>query len=400
MKTPIIFIASALFFSITTSSYSQYIWTQKNDFAGPGRYSGVAFTIGNNAYYGTGADFSISTSTIYTDFWEYDTMSDSWTQKADLPSPQRYGAVGFSIGNLGYLGTGFATLNGTPLNSFYQFDPIINTWTAIAPLPGPGRYTGIGLATASMGYAGFGYAPVQKDFYQYDPLTQQWDTTPAFPGIERQSLVGFAIGDALYLGCGSPGLSGSDFWKFDTQTQQWSQLASYPHAMYGGVGFAWQGMGFVGLGRTAAQHFNDIHKFDPFANSWNAITSLPADGRDAASAFVAGNHAYVIGGRTSSNDFVNEVWSLDLATAIASAEPNKTKLTLQPRNGNLFIDFTSEVRQNFMLSFLDITGKVIYQKLITHGYQQEVTIPANQYVLYRLDDQKSIVKSGKVIVVG
>ena len=44
--------------------------------------------------------------TKYKDFWEYDPAANTWTQKADFGGTARYGAVGFSIGSKGYIGTG------------------------------------------------------------------------------------------------------------------------------------------------------------------------------------------------------------------------------------------------------------------------------------------------------
>jgi hypothetical protein len=40
------------------------------------------------------------------DFWEYDPATNTWTQKADFGGTARYSAVGFSIADKGYLGTG------------------------------------------------------------------------------------------------------------------------------------------------------------------------------------------------------------------------------------------------------------------------------------------------------
>jgi hypothetical protein len=45
------------------------------------------------------------------DFWEYDPATNTWKKKMDLGNGTsdnyRYGAVGFSIGTKGYIGTGF-----------------------------------------------------------------------------------------------------------------------------------------------------------------------------------------------------------------------------------------------------------------------------------------------------
>src|ERR1017187_1330716 len=60
-----------------------------------------------------------------------------WTQKASLPGPGREGAVGFSIGNKGFIGTGFYSDSccSYTLNDFGEYDQNSNTWTQRANLP-------------------------------------------------------------------------------------------------------------------------------------------------------------------------------------------------------------------------------------------------------------------------
>ena len=59
------------------------------------RRHAVGFSIGNKGYVGTGYDNNIN---YHNDFWEYDPATDTWTQKANFGGGARYGAVGFSIG--------------------------------------------------------------------------------------------------------------------------------------------------------------------------------------------------------------------------------------------------------------------------------------------------------------
>ena len=65
------------------------------------------------------------------DFWEYDPAANTWTQKADFGGTARHGAVGFSIGSKGYIGTGRDALR-----------PIIKKTsgsTTLPPIPGHRR---------------------------------------------------------------------------------------------------------------------------------------------------------------------------------------------------------------------------------------------------------------------
>src|SRR6266446_8014012 len=105
MKT-FTFLFVILITACLNTCLAQDTWTQKADFGGTARSVAVGFSIGNKGYIGTGADYVAS---IFTkSFWEYDVAIDSWSQKADFGGTARSSAVGFSIENKGYIGTGWA----------------------------------------------------------------------------------------------------------------------------------------------------------------------------------------------------------------------------------------------------------------------------------------------------
>ena len=97
-------------------------WIQKSDVGytasnGPtARYAAVAFSIGTKGYVGTGWDGGLR-----KDFWEFDPVSNSWTQKADFGGTARSLAVGFSIGTKGYIGTGS---DGTSRKDFWAMGAV------------------------------------------------------------------------------------------------------------------------------------------------------------------------------------------------------------------------------------------------------------------------------------
>ena len=76
-------------------------WAQKADFGGMVRRNAAGFSIGNKGYIGTGYSFA---GPYLKDFWEYDPANNSWTQKASVGGSGRFLAVGFSIGSKGYVG--------------------------------------------------------------------------------------------------------------------------------------------------------------------------------------------------------------------------------------------------------------------------------------------------------
>jgi hypothetical protein len=67
----------------------------------------AVFVICDKAYLGTGRDdVNPGLAANKKDFWEYDPSLNAWTQKANFGGTARLAAVGLSIGNYGYIGTG------------------------------------------------------------------------------------------------------------------------------------------------------------------------------------------------------------------------------------------------------------------------------------------------------
>ena len=69
----------------------------------------------------------------FQDFWEYDPVSNVWTQKAGFGGSSRYGATGFAIYNKGYVGLGISGFNLN--NDLWQYDPVFDSWNQKANMP-------------------------------------------------------------------------------------------------------------------------------------------------------------------------------------------------------------------------------------------------------------------------
>src|SRR5689334_16776375 len=213
-------------------SHAQGTWTQLSDFGGTARSNAVGFAIGDKGYIGTG--IHITDAGVYAganSFREYDPSTNTWTRKAHLPGPpltRIYEAVGFSIGSKGYIVTGRPLDPGRPL---VEYDPATDTWTEKARFPGVPRIGAVGFSIGNKGYVGLGtddrlneYA----DFWEYDPATDTWTRKANFGGGPRKWPVGFSIGDKGYVGTGaSKGLRSKDFWEYDPATDVWTRKAPY-----------------------------------------------------------------------------------------------------------------------------------------------------------------------------
>jgi len=248
----------------------QDAWVVKTTFPGGGREFAVGFSIGNYGYIGTG----YNSSSYLSDFLQYDPFTNSWTGKANAGTTARRLAVGFSIGNKGYIGTG-ENQNGA-LKDFWEYDPSTDTWTQKADFGGTARASAIGFGIGNKGYICTGINGITRfnDLWEYDPPNNTWMQKANLPGSDRSGAVGFNIGSKGYICTGTNDAAAlNDLWEYDPSSDTWFQKANFPGAGRSyAIGFAIDGYGYVGATGTS-----DFWMYDPSNNSWqqkaNAIIS-------------------------------------------------------------------------------------------------------------------------------
>ncbi|PKP20302.1 MAG: hypothetical protein CVU06_10675, partial [Bacteroidetes bacterium HGW-Bacteroidetes-22] len=150
-------------------------WLQMPDYPGSAFVRLSGFAIGGNLYLGCGGNDSLN------EFWQYNTLSETWTERTPIPVA-RFSAVGFSIGNTGYIGTGDAGLiskstSDYSYNDFWAYNPGQDSWTEMVVLnSGSGRSGAIGFSIGQKGYIGtgtdyyttWGMVNYYKDFWELD----------------------------------------------------------------------------------------------------------------------------------------------------------------------------------------------------------------------------------------
>nr|MCU0376222.1 hypothetical protein [Chitinophagaceae bacterium] len=261
-------------------------------------------SIGNKGYLGLG----LSASNILNDFWEYDPVENTWTQKANFTGGIRFYSLGFSIGNKGYFGTGY--IGAPPLRKdFWEYDPASNQWTRKQDFGGIGRARATGFSIGSKGYIGLGTIGTSnlKDFWEYNPDTDQWTQKQDFGGTERNGAAGFAIGSKGYIGVGTNnGTYLNDFWEYNPANDGWVKKQDFGGPpRYAAAGFVIQGKGYIGTGMDNS-YFNDFWEYDPQNNLWAQKANVGTTGRSSAVAFSIGDRGYIVTGNVmglASNDF-------------------------------------------------------------------------------------------------
>jgi len=272
-------------------------WTQRADLPGI-RAQSAGFSVGSKGYIGTG----FVSSQLTESFFQYDPVTNTWTQKANFGGGIRHSAVGFSIGSKGYLGlgkNGYATVQ-----DMWEYDPATNVWTQKADFPPGGPRTGAtGFSIGTKGYVGLGrnaYSATQ-DMWEYDPATNVWTIKGFFGGGPRIDPVSFSIGSKAYVGTGLDGATfKDDFWEYDpTQGSlgTWTQKADFAGGNRAeAAGFSIGTKGYVGIGRVAydtSVSVNDFWEYDPATNTWTQKANFGGTARSAAVGFSIGLRGYI-----------------------------------------------------------------------------------------------------------
>jgi N-acetylneuraminic acid mutarotase len=290
-------------------------WTEIESFTEDSRSYAISFVIGEKAYVGTGFSGILNSA-----FWEFSPALEAWTQKADLEGSPRASAVGFAIEQKGYVGLGIIHWDGNIYTyDFWEYDPVTNIWNAKAKFPGGKREGAIAFSIGSKGYLGTGTdgASFQrtKDLWEYDPSSNTWTKKSDFPGEPRNGAVAFTIGNKGYVGTGFGDVNGQrkDFWEYDPAADSWiqrSDLGGLPRNS--AVGFSLGDKGYIGTGTvydsscSCGGASNDIWEYDPQADSWNQKINFGGEARRNAVGFSVGDKAY-IGLGTGFSDF----WEYD-----------------------------------------------------------------------------------------
>jgi hypothetical protein len=140
-------------------------WTAMANFPGAAIYWSAYFSIGTKGYLGTGYDGSGNNR---MDFWEWDQTNNTWTQKANFITARR-ASVGFSIATNGYMGLGY---DSNYCLDWWEYDPLFNTWTQVANFGGAPSCCHVTFTIGNSGYIGTGYEQTNGEsqlLWEYTP---------------------------------------------------------------------------------------------------------------------------------------------------------------------------------------------------------------------------------------
>ena len=269
-------------------------WVQKINFPGISRSQGIGFSIGTKGYAGLGGNRS--------DLWEYNQVTNAWTQKANFPPGVYDHDRAFTIGSLAYV----AAVTGTT-EVFYEYNPAGNTWTQKASPGGNARQLAIAFSAGTKGYLGAGLNLAGNvhfaDFWEYDPIGNTWTQKADFGGGPRRFAIAFSINGKGYAGMGFDAGSNPqvDLWEYTPGTNTWTPKTNYPGANNNNAVFVVNNKAYVLEASNTAT--NNFFEYNPGLDTWTAKTPFVGSTHFEVSAFGIGSLGYFGAGMVGHSDF-------------------------------------------------------------------------------------------------
>ncbi len=387
--------------------FAQGTWTQKTDYPDVlGRIFMVSFSINGKGYAGTG-----SNGLPRFDFWEYDAVTDAWTQKADLPQRREVG-VGIAILGKGYIGLGLDVFTSF-LNDMWEYDPVLNTWTQKSSLPGVARRYAVAFEINNKAYIGLGSGTgvpnvLYADWWEYNPVTDTWTQKNNFPTGARSYSTSFSINGYGYVfGGDTLGKIYNDLWKYNVLTDAWSQQASMPDTpRTSSSAFSAGNMGYV-FGGYTNPCTQDLWQYNPVSNAWLAKAPLPSHPRHRCTAFTVNGRGYVAGGEGNSTGLFSELWEYtpDSVFAGINEEPNFTGAGVYPNpfTTHIQLNLPDDISGYCTIKICDAKGKKIYADYLptarVNPTLKTVTtnLPKGMYEILIASDNKQYHLANKII---
>ena len=202
-------------------------------------YSKYLFSYGTKIYWG----FFHHSSEHLNSFSSIDAVTGEKTALAPFPGEFVDGATTFVIGDKGYLLGGYS-LDDQTVNQHWEYNFITNQWTNKGNSPLGARASASAFVVGNKAYIGLGFTFLylnghritiyKKDWISYTPGSVFYGIMTDFP-VARAGAIGFVIDGLPYVGFGRDVNNNfTDLWRYNITGNSWTQQTSWPGT--GGVG--------------------------------------------------------------------------------------------------------------------------------------------------------------------
>jgi N-acetylneuraminic acid mutarotase len=271
-------------------------WTRKASL--PTARSGLVAATVNGRIYAIGGKMADQTPLATVEAFAPDATIYQWYPRKSMPAPRAYPSGAAVINGKIYVPGGF-NAQGEATKSLYVYNVAANTWSTKAQMPTP---NGAGASAAIDGklYVLVGPRPgdpPKSKLYRYDPTTDDWTGRPS-PGVILQGAVVAAIGGKLYAagGVGASDTPLATLYVYNPANDSWTTKAGMITGRKWAMGQVVNGKLILTGGIAANGATKKTEVYDPAANQWNGRADLSGP-RWMGAASAADGLLFVLGGQ-------------------------------------------------------------------------------------------------------
>ena len=394
----------------SSSIYTQDVWIARDSVNGPGKSACTAFSIGLKGYIG----FGVANNGYKRSLYAYDPITDDWDKMESLGGLaggglERVSPVSFVLNDKAYVGLGNG--NNPYYNDFWEYDPVSNTWTQKADFGGTARRQAVAFSIDSVAYVGTGYDAngYKADFWRYSPVENSWTAIADFGGGVRKQAVGFALGDKGYVGTGDDGGFTNDFWEYQPSNDTWIQKADFPgNPRYAATAVAAYPDALVGLGLDNSQEFMaDMYRYDVQTDTWTQLADFPGGARSNAVGFVIQQHAYIGCGYSSNGTYLDDFYEYGNLINVEQIADGKgatlAKVFPQPVQNQCLVQIDAALPPYMLeLQIYTLQGVLVTNhfdiKAEDTGWNVQVGTLANGMYIYQINLHNAPLTSGHLTI--
>lgn len=255
---------------------------------------------------------------------EYDPMTDRWSSKTPLPVGLHHAAAA-TVGNRLFVVGGFsASLFSVwqPVSTLFEYARVSETWIERAPMPTPRGALAVTVFDGKLfAVGGYGTRGNSSAVEIYDPLMDTWSNTAPLP-TPRDHLAAATIGNRIYA---IGGRLNRDYRRnlavteaYDPGTRQWIRMADMPTPRSGITAGVLNGWIYVLGGEAPEGTFHTNEAYAPEEDRWRTMAPMPT-GRHGLGSAVVNNRLYVLSGGPRPGGSYSNVNEMFLPPAIRNS---------------------------------------------------------------------------------
>ena len=328
-------------FLLSCELLSAQVWIRLTDFPAIKRDDGVAVTVNDKAYFGTG----LIEWALTIDFYVLDLNTYAWSNMPTMPlSTERQYACAFAGPNCFYVFGGEG--GGGALNTMYKYDIASSTWTAVSSKPGNGL-----VAASCMNFGDkviicggkFQGGKASAEVWEYTISSDSWQQKNdyPFPGRWRASATVHNNNGYLIFGRDTSGAFRKEFYKYTPANDSWTKIMDFPAPKgraYSSLNVANTKLCVFGGIDSLDHYYKDIWYYNETTNSWLQGPDLPSTGRKGGMSCAYGENLIYTCGIGEGPMRLTETWKTDIPVGIKKETLSHSGLfSVYPNPANDFV---------------------------------------------------------------